>query len=73
MIDQVIWLISNTAGTSVNLKMKILSRLYIIESLSRIIFEAIKNKAQVKQVFLGNIIWCLENLTRIAQPNTNQI
>jgi hypothetical protein len=74
MIDQVIWLVANSAGTSLTLKERVLARFDIINGLSRVIFEAIQSKAQVKSTFLGNIIWCIVNLLRLSKiPGTARI
>lgn len=72
MIDQVIWLISNAAGTSDLIRSKILSQVYTIECLVRIIMEAIHHNAMIKQTFLGNVLWCAGNLSRVKR-NSNGI
>jgi hypothetical protein len=45
MIDQVIWLISNSIGDSIELRKRVLSSVFIIENLFRVIHEAIKCNA----------------------------
>jgi hypothetical protein len=40
MIDQVIWLLANTAGESMKLRNMVLSETYIIDALTRFIAEA---------------------------------
>lgn len=72
MIDQVIWLISNMCATSSNLRNKIVSEVFIVETINKIISQAIECKASLRTNFIGNIIWCLQNLLRtstVPQPN----
>jgi len=42
----------------------ILSETYIIDAMTRIISEALKNKVSILKGILANIMWCVSNLSR---------
>lgn len=64
MIDQCIWLCANTAGESLKLRNMILSEIFIIDAMTRIINEAQKSKAKVLKGMIANMMWCVSNLSR---------
>ena len=64
MIDQVIWLLANTAGESTKLRNMVLSETFIVDALTRFISEAQMAKVQLRIGLLANIIWCVCNLSR---------
>ena len=67
MIDQAIWLMANSAGTSQKCRKMVLSQTYIIDCLARVTKDAINCQANLRISFLGNIIWCLRNLLRLEK------
>lgn len=64
MIDQCIWLCANSAGESLKLRNLILSEIFIIDAMTRIINEAQKSKAKVLKGMIANMMWCVSNLSR---------
>ena len=73
MIDQCIWLCSNTAGESLKLRNMILSEIFIIDAMTRIINEAQKSKAKILKGMVANMMWCVSNLSRSKVANQDSM
>jgi hypothetical protein len=49
----------------------ILSEMYIIEAMNRIVSEAVKSKASILKGILSNMMWCVSNLSRSKSRDGN--
>mmetsp|Transcript_2123 Transcript_2123/g.3746 ORF Transcript_2123/g.3746 Transcript_2123/m.3746 type:complete len:285 (-) Transcript_2123:984-1838(-) len=73
MIDQIIWFIGNACGESLRLRNMIISRTYIIDSISQLVAQLEKSNKPIRKGLLNNLIWCLRNVIKANQASENSL